>query len=458
MPDTLRLTDGSYMRRPDVHNILQYLTAMQCVEVVGFSNIGKSALLQLLAQPAVWTQELGEAGQEFLPIYIDCNRMLELSDQGFYELVLRCMQESHQELADNPELVKAYRTLAAPSSDFQVPLSFNQALNAVMRSTQRKLVLLFDEFDEPFMSIDSRLFLNLRAMRDRNADKLAYVTATGLPLTDQRTEDHCSEFCELFSHRRWHLAPLTRGDGERLIRRYVEAFEPPFVSADVDFICEWGGGHPRLLEGICRILDAALDANERFGDEPMERWALHRSVVNQLRSNPTLALECEKIWSGCSADEQAELLGLFKTGHFPNPTVQADLLRRHILFKINGRQAPFCRLFTEHIQRKTIGAASQESTIWVDVDSGEVLVNGEPVETLTNLEYRLMLLLFQNADKIVDKYEIVTNVWGEGYIDEVDDARIEKLISRLRQKVEPNQGNPQFLTTVRGRGYRLVKG
>ena len=154
---------------------------MFCLQVVGTSGIGKSALLQLLAQPAVWTQELGEAGQEFLPIYIDCNRMLELSDQGFYELVLRCMQESHQELADNPELVEAYGTLAAPSSDFQVPLSFNQALNAVMRSTERKLVLLFDEFDEPFMSIDSRLFLNLRAMRDRNADKLAYITATGLP-------------------------------------------------------------------------------------------------------------------------------------------------------------------------------------------------------------------------------------------------------------------------------------
>jgi hypothetical protein len=458
MPDTLRLTDASYMRRHDVHHVIQYLYAMQCVEIVGFSNIGKSALLQLLAQSAVWTQELGEAGQEFLPIYIDCNRMLDLSDQGFYELVLRCLQEGHHELADNTELAEAYRTLAAPSSDFQIPLSFNQGLNAVMRSTNRKLVLLFDEFDEPFSSIDSRVFLNLRAMRDRLADKLVYVTATGLPLTDQRTEDHCSEFCELFSHRRWHLAPLTHSDEERLIRRYIEAFEPPFVTADVDFICEWGGGHPRLLEGICRILDAALDAAESLGDESMDRWALHRDVINQLRSDSTLSLECEKIWGGCASEEQEELLALFQTGYQPNPTVIENLLRRHILLKINGQQVPFGRLLTEFVQRKVIGTASDESTLWVDIDSGEVVVNGKAVETLTNLEYRLMLLLFQNADKIVDKYEIVTNVWGNGYIDEVDDARIEKLVSRLRQKVEPEHGNPQFLTTVRGRGYRLVTG
>jgi len=59
MPRTLRLSDGSYMRRLDVQHILQSLHTMQCVQVVGLSNIGKSALLRLLAQPDVWSQELG---------------------------------------------------------------------------------------------------------------------------------------------------------------------------------------------------------------------------------------------------------------------------------------------------------------------------------------------------------------------------------------------------------------
>jgi len=103
MPDSLRLTDGGYLRRPDVQSIIHYLYNMQCVAILGFSNIGKSALLRLLAQTDVWVQELGEAGREFLPVYIDCNRMLEMSDHGFYELVLRCLQESHEALAALPE-------------------------------------------------------------------------------------------------------------------------------------------------------------------------------------------------------------------------------------------------------------------------------------------------------------------------------------------------------------------
>ena len=88
MPRTLRLSDGGYMRHLDVHNLLQYLYTVECVQVVGFSNVGKSALLRLLSQPDVWTQELGEAGHEFLAVYVDCNRMLEMSDQGFYELAV----------------------------------------------------------------------------------------------------------------------------------------------------------------------------------------------------------------------------------------------------------------------------------------------------------------------------------------------------------------------------------
>jgi len=37
----------------------------------------------------------------------------------------------------------------------------------------------------------------------------------------------------------------------------------------------------------------------------------------------------------------------------------------------------------------------------------------------------------------------------------VDDDRIERLVARVREKVEPDPRQPRFLTTVRGRGYRL---
>ncbi len=94
--------------------------------------------------------------------------------------------------------------------------------------------------------------------------------------------------------------------------------------------------------------------------------------------------------------------------------------------------------------------------VWVDIDAGMVWVDGRRIESLTDLEYRLLLLLYGRMDKICDKYQIVEAVWGQEYLGEVDDARIEKLISRLRSKLEPDPAQPRYLLTVRGRGYKLV--
>ena len=121
--------------------------------MTGISNVGKSSLMRLLAHADVWLQQLGDDGGSFLPVYIDCNRMLEMTEQGFYELVLRCLQESSPLLAQDQELQTAYAALVAPANVFQVPLSFSNALNAALQKTQFKLVLLFDEFDEPFQQI-----------------------------------------------------------------------------------------------------------------------------------------------------------------------------------------------------------------------------------------------------------------------------------------------------------------
>lgn len=456
MPRTLRLSDGSYMRRHDIVHILSFLEEMKCVEVVGFSNIGKSALLRLLSASDVWLQELGEAGKQFVPVYIDCNRMLDMSEQGFYEAITRSLLETSLNSEGSPELKAAYDRLVAPESEFQIPLSFNQALTSVLQSIPGQLVLLIDEFDEPFKVIDARVFLNLRALKDRYDNKLVYVTSTVEPLSSYRVDsDHCTEFCELFRHRRWNLAPLTHADVDRHIRRYEQAYEVAFEQEDYDFIYEWAGGHPNMLEGVCRVLEEAIEAIGPDSISKGTRRELHQAVTKKFRGTSDLMYECAKIWQGCGKDCQGALKALFQPGAEPDAKALSALITSHIIRKVQDSYQPFSRLFSEYVQSQVAHDRPDMAKLWVDVESGEVIIGGKSVETLTNLEYKLMLLLFNNAEKIIDKYQIVTNVWGDSYIDEVDDARIEKLISRLRQKIEPDPSEPTYLATIRGRGYKL---
>jgi len=86
----------------------------------------------------------------------------------------------------------------------------------------------------------------------------------------------------------------------------------------------------------------------------------------------------------------------------------------------------------------------------VDVAERKVLVNGER-RKLTPREFRLLALLVENADRVLSHQQVLENVWGWEYINDVDYVRI--YISHLRQKIERNPSHPQYILTEPGVGY-----
>jgi DNA-binding response OmpR family regulator len=87
-------------------------------------------------------------------------------------------------------------------------------------------------------------------------------------------------------------------------------------------------------------------------------------------------------------------------------------------------------------------------------DEGDCWVEGRPVPTLTSMEHKLLLHLYSRANAIVSRDELCQLLWpNEPDVDGF--SALEKLVSRVRTKVEPNPDHPYFLVTVRGRGYRL---
>ena len=139
-----------------------------------------------------------------------------------------------------------------------------------------------------------------------------------------------------------------------------------------------------------------------------------------------------------------------------DPELERSLRQKAIMEEKEDGPSVFGQLFEGFARRQRLVRRHEPQGVRVDVDSGHVWVDGELAPDLTDLEYRLLLLLYGHLDKICDRYQIVESVWGEDYIDEVDDARIGKLVNRLRQKIEPDPSEPRYLMTVRGRGYRLV--
>lgn len=88
----------------------------------------------------------------------------------------------------------------------------------------------------------------------------------------------------------------------------------------------------------------------------------------------------------------------------------------------------------------------------IDRAARRVTVNGE-VAALTDTEYRILLVLAENAGRLLTHDALLLRVWGPGYDQELHYLRV--YINRLRRKVPFGPGSGRSLTTVPRAGYRL---
>jgi two-component system KDP operon response regulator KdpE len=89
----------------------------------------------------------------------------------------------------------------------------------------------------------------------------------------------------------------------------------------------------------------------------------------------------------------------------------------------------------------------------IDFRQREVIVDGERIR-LRPTEYRLLYHLVNNAGWIMTHEMLLSKVWGYEYRDEAGLLRL--YITYLRKKIEPEPGNPRYILTERGVGYRFV--
>lgn len=78
----------------------------------------------------------------------------------------------------------------------------------------------------------------------------------------------------------------------------------------------------------------------------------------------------------------------------------------------------------------------------------------KPVQ-LTPIEFKILWLLCENANKVVSTEEIFEKVWGEKYLDCNNTVMVH--IRRIREKLNEPSRNPKFIKTVWGVGYKIEK-
>lgn len=81
---------------------------------------------------------------------------------------------------------------------------------------------------------------------------------------------------------------------------------------------------------------------------------------------------------------------------------------------------------------------------WIKREGNEIF--------LSALEYRILLILFQNKGMVLSREKLLEAIWDVAG-DFVNDNTLTVYIKRLREKIEKDPAKPEIIKTIRGMGY-----
>jgi DNA-binding response OmpR family regulator len=113
-----------------------------------------------------------------------------------------------------------------------------------------------------------------------------------------------------------------------------------------------------------------------------------------------------------------------------------------------------------HLARyeRLVGSAMPENDVIeirglkIDKTARRVFVNGEE-KTFTTKEFDLLTFLAQNPNHVYSKEELFNKIWDMESIGDI--ATVTVHIKKIREKIEFDTSNPQYIETIWGVGYRF---
>ena len=93
--------------------------------------------------------------------------------------------------------------------------------------------------------------------------------------------------------------------------------------------------------------------------------------------------------------------------------------------------------------------------LWLDEESRSVTMDGDEL-SLTRLEYDLIQHMLLHQGQVLTREQLLSQAWGYDFVG--DTRAVDSAIKRLRKKLRKQKPRAVFIETIRGVGYRMVRG
>jgi hypothetical protein len=288
-------------RRDLMAHIFRAIHAGRSCAVVGLRGAGLSNALRFSVEQRVVDNYLNALAAYTLPVYLETGWLTQPADlcREIIRQINRAAEHHHSAKADQ----NALRYLEQQIDQRAAPDELvSKAVTLLCRTPQHRLLLIFDEFDQPFLHLPVVTLRRLRQLRDEHKLRLCYLVGTCRELSvlaQQRTarDEAVDKFTELFDEDTYPLQPYARADAHDAIVRKTFDWRQPLTTADEDRLYRLTGGHAKLLVAALRL----WEERRHLPWSSLERAAREDQHLHDL---------CAAMWDDLDESERFALFAL----------------------------------------------------------------------------------------------------------------------------------------------------
>ncbi len=112
-----------------------------------------------------------------------------------------------------------------------------------------------------------------------------------------------------------------------------------------------------------------------------------------------------------------------------------------------------------NLRRQSVATEDTDTTKKEKLQFGELMIDIKLMQVLrnnveilvTHREFELLLYLAKHPGVVFSREQLLQDVWGYDYLG--DERTVDVTVRRLREKIERDPGNPDYILTRRGAGY-----
>lgn len=408
------------------------LAGRNSVELIGMKRVGISNFLRFFLHHEDIVRSYIHQSDKHIFIPVDLNDMVEIEVVPFWTLTFKRVVDIINRSPDLEPFRERANDEFLRSIQMQDLFYTVDSLRDVLADLSKAgffPTLFFIRFDRLQHVVTQDLFRNLQGLVDATGQRLAYVFTGFRELHDMAPEVFHKASLAAFTQK-IYLEPASMDDMAIIMETLLKKFKITLTEDQKKELLIHSGGHAQYVQLSLIILHEMMSHLKKMPG----------NFVSKIAEEERITLQSEELFAVLNEEEQRVLLKVF------HGEVVSDEERMTTAYlwntgyvKKNGSQHVFSPLFASYLEHMENYHNKAKVTVG-----------------LTKKEQLLYTMLHTHKDEICEREDIIQAVWPECNEIGVSDWALDRLVSRLRNKLKLQQKKYE-IQTIKTRGFKLAE-